>query len=64
MSMQSVEIPFGETTLKLETGRLAKQADASVLATIGVLGQTPEVDWNRPRDGQHRIQFSAWLPRS
>ncbi len=30
-----VEIPYGDTTLKLETGRLAKQANGAVLATMG-----------------------------
>ena len=30
-----VEIPYGDETLRLETGRLAKQANGSVLATMG-----------------------------
>ena len=30
-----VEIPYGDTTLRLETGRMAKQANGSVLATMG-----------------------------
>ncbi|MBQ5699722.1 MAG: polyribonucleotide nucleotidyltransferase [Alphaproteobacteria bacterium] len=30
-----VEIPYGNTTLRLETGRMAKQANGSVLATLG-----------------------------
>ena len=30
-----VEIPYGNETLKLETGRLAKQATGAVLATMG-----------------------------
>ena len=30
-----VEIPYGDETLKLETGRLAKQANGAVLATMG-----------------------------
>ena len=30
-----VEIPYGDETLKLETGRLAKQATGAVLATMG-----------------------------
>ena len=31
----AVEIPYGNTTLRLETGRMAKQANGSVLATLG-----------------------------
>ncbi len=31
----AVEIPYGNTTLRLETGRMAKQANGSVLATMG-----------------------------
>ncbi len=31
----AVEIPYGDTTLRLETGRMAKQANGSVLATMG-----------------------------
>ncbi len=31
----AVEIPYGDETLRLETGRLAKQANGSVLATMG-----------------------------
>lgn len=30
-----VEIPYGDETLRLETGRLAKQANGAVLATMG-----------------------------
>ena len=30
-----VEIPYGDETLRLETGRMAKQANGSVLATMG-----------------------------
>lgn len=30
-----VEVPYGDETLKLETGRLAKQANGAVLATMG-----------------------------
>ncbi len=30
-----VEVPYGNTTLRLETGRMAKQANGSVLATLG-----------------------------
>ncbi len=30
-----VEIPYGDETLKLETGRMAKQANGAVLATMG-----------------------------
>ena len=31
----AVEIPYGDATLRLETGRMAKQANGSVLATMG-----------------------------
>ena len=31
----AVEIPYGDETLRLETGRMAKQANGSVLATMG-----------------------------
>lgn len=31
----AVEIPYGNATLRLETGRMAKQANGSVLATLG-----------------------------
>ena len=31
----AVEIPYGDETLRLETGRMAKQATGSVLATMG-----------------------------
>ena len=31
----AVEIPYGDTILRLETGRMAKQANGSVLATMG-----------------------------
>ena len=30
-----VEIPYGDETLRLETGRMAKQANGAVLATMG-----------------------------
>jgi polyribonucleotide nucleotidyltransferase len=30
-----VEVPFGTQNLILETGKVAKQANASVLATLG-----------------------------
>ncbi|MBD5391382.1 polyribonucleotide nucleotidyltransferase [bacterium] len=30
-----VEIPYGDTTLRLETGRMAKQANGAVLASMG-----------------------------
>src|SRR4028118_1674648 len=33
--MKKVEIELGGTTLKLETGRVARQADGAVLATLG-----------------------------
>ena len=32
---QSVEIELGGNTLKLETGRVARQADGAVIATLG-----------------------------
>ncbi len=31
----AVEIPFGDETLRLETGRMAKQANGSIVATLG-----------------------------
>ncbi|MBN2675314.1 MAG: polyribonucleotide nucleotidyltransferase [Alphaproteobacteria bacterium] len=31
----AVEIPFGDETLRLETGRFAKQANGSIMATLG-----------------------------
>ena len=31
----AIEIPYGDETLRLETGRMAKQANGSVLATMG-----------------------------
>ena len=31
----AVEIPYGDETLRLETGRMAKQANGAVLATMG-----------------------------
>ncbi len=34
-NMKKVEIEWGEKTLSLETGRIARQADAAVLATLG-----------------------------
>ena len=30
-----VEVPYGDETLRLETGRMAKQANGAVLATMG-----------------------------
>src|SRR3712207_8407662 len=33
--MKTVEIEWGGKTLKLETGRVARQADGAVLATLG-----------------------------
>jgi polyribonucleotide nucleotidyltransferase len=33
--MKKVEIEWGGKTLKLETGRVARQADGAVLATLG-----------------------------
>jgi polyribonucleotide nucleotidyltransferase len=35
MTTQKVTIPFGDVELKMETGRLAKQADGAVVATVG-----------------------------
>ena len=32
---KTVEIEWGDKTLKLETGRVARQADGAVLATLG-----------------------------
>jgi polyribonucleotide nucleotidyltransferase len=32
---KTVEIEWGGTTLKLETGRVARQADGAVIATLG-----------------------------
>ena len=30
-----VEVPYGDEVLRLETGRMAKQANGAVLATMG-----------------------------
>jgi polyribonucleotide nucleotidyltransferase len=35
MTTTNASIPFGDTSLQMETGRLAKQADGSVVATVG-----------------------------
>ena len=34
-NMKTVEIELGGKTLKLETGRVARQADGAVIATLG-----------------------------
>ena len=34
-NMKTVEIEWGGQTLKLETGRVARQADGAVMATLG-----------------------------
>ena len=34
-NINSVEVDLGGKTLKLETGRIARQADGAVLATMG-----------------------------
>src|SRR4029078_4495884 len=38
LNTKTVEIEWGGTTLKLETGRVARQADGAVLATLGETG--------------------------
>ena len=35
MSMQKAEMPLGKSTLSIETGRMAKQADGAVLVRLG-----------------------------
>ncbi len=35
MDTKRIEVPFGETSLTIETGKLAKQANGAVLLTVG-----------------------------
>ena len=44
MNVQKFEIPFGAGTLIIETGKLAKQANAAVTVTLG--GTTVLVEFN------------------
>ena len=48
MAIETTTIPFGAEALKFETGRLAKQADASIIATVGGTTLMANVTWGPP----------------
>ena len=48
---ETVSLPLGDTTLTLETGRMAKQSAGSVVVTLGDTVVLVTVNTSKPRPG-------------